>query len=431
MIRVDLTYNVVEPSIIRVGNGSGNLLITQASTGAVSGDTILIRAGTYSINIEDIDAGEGGRIFIKNEGVVNVESTTRLKNLVNVTYSGDYVNGLTTGIRYQNIAGRGIQAEGIFNGVYIENILFKNLLEFCIASHFSIFERPYDGTAASRCSDLKFRNLELDNCGGILWRGELNSVGETPYDIGMLKGLEISGCYVHDCPDIGSAISFGNVEDYNIHHNVFKNINSMTNNHNGVCYMTGNGDFHHNYLREYQGNAIRGWVFSRGDVPKEVNYYNNICSRSRKYSALEFQSFERLLWAGKTTTAVCNCYHNTAHQMHYEDNSGTTGNYYGVILDVYGMFGSEVSAWNNAGIDFPYPNGSDFIFNGAVDNPYPGTNRYYATFELAKVTDVEFLVLAGSPLTTGDYRENPEPIDDYYDNPRAGRPTIGAVQYIP
>lgn len=439
---VSKSTGTVVGNIIKVGTGSGDLNITQANTGAVNGDTIAIKAGTYSsLNIDDIDAGATGRIFIKNDdGIVRVVNPTRIKNVRNVTYSGDNVSGIVNGIEYVGISGRGIQCEGNFNGIYFNRIKFQNISQECIAAHFSIFERPYDGTVNTRVNDIKFLNLDVSNSYGILWRGEIDSRTvvdgnpHTPYDIGFAKGVEVSGCYFYDCPNIGSAISFGNVEDYEIHHNRFENLNDNTQSHNGIAFMSGSGSFHHNYLHEYQGDAIRAWVFSRGTTPKEVNIYDNICSRSRKYSAFEFQSFANFLWSGKTTTAICNCFHNTAHLMHYEDNSGTpSGNYYGVLLDTFEMFGSPVYVWNNVNIDARYPvvkfgGAVDYLFNGDVTNAYVGTNRYYASLADAGVTDLTYMVNTGSALKTGTFRVNPTTIDDFYGVTRLGQPTIGAVQ---
>lgn len=421
------------PGVIIVGGGSGDLLITQALTGAVPGDLILVRAGTYgTINIKDFDVPVGQMIRIKNQGEVFVTDHMEIDNLKGVTISGDYVPQIPQGFKFVNVTYRAFRILGVTQQTTISNMLFKNVGDLCIANDGSLSNLPYDGTDATVQLDNKFLNLEFWNANGIQFGGSVNRVNSQ--DTGLVRNVEIANCYFHDTTDGGAYIFGGNFDGYNIHHNKFENLNAINNNHNGIAAVSGSGDFHHNYLNEYQGDAIRAWIFSRGDTPKKTRLYNNICANSRKYSAFEFQSFDELLYPGKTTTGIAECFQNTVYKMHYEDNSSTpSGNYHGVILDIFAMFGSTTAAWNNVGVNFPYPAGStespSYIWGlGPADNIYGDSNRYYPDLTTAKLTNVEFRVLSGSPLAAGDIRGNVYNIDDFYGATRVDPPTVGAVQ---
>jgi hypothetical protein len=430
MIRANLTYEIHDPNIIRVGNGSGALNITQASLGAVDGNIVLIQAGTYSsITISDFTLLSNQRIYIKNEGQVYITEVMDLYNLAGVTIAGDYTADIDYGFKFVNINFRAIRFYTRFTRSVIKNMYFENVKDYCIATDSSLDNQQYDGTDLTRNEEVKFLNLEFNNANGIHWMGVLDK-GQNA-DTNYTKGFEVAHCYFHDTKDAGSVIWGGNVEEYNVHHNKFERLNAENNNHNGLTTIMGRGEYHHNYLNYYQGNAIRAWVYSRGSIAKETRIYNNICANTRKYSGFEFQSFDRFVWPGKTTTGICECFHNTVFNMHYENNVNTvSGNYHGVILDIFGMAGSISSAWNNVGIRFIYPDPHSVLWgNSDPDQTYPGTNRYYATLTEAGLTEDDlFNVIFGSPLLSGDSRVNPIATDDFYGNPRVGFATIGAIQ---
>src|SRR5690606_38703176 len=113
----------------------------------------------------------------------------------------------------------------------------------------------------------------------------------------------------------GVLVFVPNVQDYDIHHNIVNNVNPSNNNHNGIFQMIGNGKFHNNKLTNFQGNAIRAWVFSRGTSPSTIEIYNNITYNTRKYGAFEIQGFDRYIISGKTTFVNAKVYNNTAGKM--------------------------------------------------------------------------------------------------------------------
>lgn len=108
--------------------------------------------------------------------------------------------------------------------------------------------------------------------------------------------------------------------------------------------MQGNGSFHHNKLTNYQGNAIRMWLYSRGNSPATNEIHNNICYNTRKYGAFELQAFDRNMVPGKSTFANAKVYNNTAGQMN------TNKDWHGQMLDLYNTFGT-LEYYNNLGFD--------------------------------------------------------------------------------
>src|SRR5690606_32978219 len=134
--------------------------------------------------------------------------------------------------------------------------------------------------------------------------------------------------------EAGNLVIFSNVQDYNIHHNIVEYVNQRNNAHNGIFLMHGNGHFHDNKLTNYQGNAIRAWVFSRGSSAATIEIYNNICYNSRKYSAFEIQEFSNQLVQGKTTFVNAKVYNNTAGKMN------TYRDWQGQLLDLYNNTGT-------------------------------------------------------------------------------------------
>lgn len=436
MLRADITYQIYDPNVIRVGTGSGVLNITQASTGAVDGNIILIKKGTYSIiNISDFSLLSGQRVFIKNEGQVNITEAMNLSNLDRVTISGDNVTSLRFGFQFKDISFRAILIDSKFTNCMLKTMSFENVFDYCIASSPVINDQAYDGTALTRSDNLKFIDLDFNNANGIHWGGEVDV--DTSTDKCFVNDLEVSLCNFHDHggENTGTYISFSNVDKYNIHHNRFTNLNSLTENHNGLCLMMGSGDYHHNFCNEYQGNSIRAWHITRGEIASKTRLFNNIVANTRKYSGFEFQSFDRFIYPGKTSAGISECFHNTVYNMHYQDNTETpTGNFHGVILDIFGIStGGTTFAWNNVGIHFLYPaqEPETFLVYGNPTDIYPNSNRYYSDLATAGLSENdEYRVLLGSPLLSGDVHTNPYTIDDFYGNARTGTPTIGAVQYI-
>src|SRR5690606_35928566 len=178
-------------------------------------------------------------------------------------------------------------------------------------------------------------NCRFDNTGSVIFGGTLNKSEDT----GLFKDVEIA-YNVFQNTNKGSLVVFTNVEDFDIHHNIVNNVNAKNNNHNGIFHMHGNGNFHHNELTNYQGNALRLWCYSRGNTPKTVEIHHNICYNTRKYGAFEIQAFDRNMVPGKTTYVNGKVYHNAVGKMN------TAKDWDGQILDLYNMRGGTLEYYN-------------------------------------------------------------------------------------
>ena len=325
-----------------VGNGSGNVVIDGNEQSFKGKSFILIKAGTYgTITIKNLKGNINSPIVIKNSGEVFVSGSMNTDNLNNVTIAGDNVSGLKYGFNFHNVNSRAINMENQMNGVTLSHMSFKNIEYNAIYGHRSNgTDLRYQGTSSSRNERFKILYCSFENTGNISFGGYINE----NEDSGFFKDVEIAYNYFSNTGYAGNAVDFTNVQDYDIHHNMVDNFNKSNNNHNGVFFMTGNGKFHDNKLTNYQGNALRAWVFSRGSTPATIEIFNNIMYNSRKYGAFEIQGFEKFYKSGKTTHVNAKVYNNTAGKMN------TSNDWAGVMLDVYN-YGGTLEFFNNLGFE--------------------------------------------------------------------------------
>jgi hypothetical protein len=340
-----------DAQIYKVGSGSGDLTVDGSDYNCNVNTFIKIRGGKYNtITLKNFVAAPGLRIFIKNDGEVRILEAMFTLNLSNVTISGDNVKDLTYGFKFENIPYRAISMKGKMNGVTLRNLSFYNVGNYVIAGERSNgADLEYDGTAETRTENFKILNCYFQNAAQINFGGRLNK--DTGGDSGFFNGVEIAFNVFENTPNAGNVCTFSNVQDYDIHSNVLNNINSENNNHNGIFHMQGNGKFHHNKLTNYQGNAIRMWLYSRGGQPVTNEIYHNICFNTRKYGGFELQSFESHFVNGKTTFANAKVYNNTVGKMN------TSKDWEGQILDLYNIRGS-LEYYNNLGFELVTSKGS-------------------------------------------------------------------------
>lgn len=358
-------------TIVEVGTGSGTLTIDGSTLKITNNVLVKIKGGTYtSIVIRNISASALTPVFVKNNGEVKITGSMETDNISNVKISGDYTAGLTYGFKFQDIAYRAIAMNGVMNGVTLSYMSFQNVSNYVIAGDAANGDNlTYTGSAATRTEGFKILHCLFDNVGSIVFGGELNK--DNGKDTGFFKDVEIAYNTFQNSATVGSACSFTNVQDYNIHHNTVNNINTANNNHNGVFFMQGNGLFHDNKLTNYQGNSIRMWLYSRGSTPATNEIYNNICYNTRKYSGFELQSFDRNMYAGKSTFANAKVYNNTVGTMN------TTKDWEGQLLDLYNI-GGTLQYYNNLGFNL-YTNNTitDMINNMSTTNITVKTNNQY------------------------------------------------------
>jgi len=326
-----------------VGTGSGNLTIDGKSLDLTKIKLIKVKAGTYkTITVLNIAGTVDQPIAIKNNGQVNISESLITDNISYLQITGDYTNGITYGFSFNDIGYRAISLHGKMNGLTLKNMSFKNVNDYTISGDSGNDSNlKYNGTAATRTEGFKILNCLFDNAGAITFGGNLNK--DSGEDSGFFKDVEIAYNTFQNT-NVGSLCSFTNVQDYNIHHNVVNNVNPSNNNHNGVFSMQGNGKFHDNKCTNYQGNAIRMWLYSRGTSPATNEIYNNICFNTRKYGGFELQAFDRNMYPGKSTYANAKVYNNTVGQMN------TSKDWEGQVLDLYNTGGS-LEFYNNLGFN--------------------------------------------------------------------------------
>jgi len=371
-------------SALNVGTGTGNLLIDGATMGLKCNDVIKVKGGTYSsINIQNINAG--CPITIQNDGLVTLQGSQdhmQIKNVSNLTITGTGTASIAKGfVSTNNAQHRSITINGSVHSLTIQNFSFSNIGDYVV--YINNGSTVYNGSAASYSDNLKFLNIDCSNTQSFI---------QAPGDVvngqitGLIKTLEVA--YLNfSYSNCGSVVNVGDADDYDIHHNTITNINQTNNNHNGVFAMQGSGSFHHNLVRDFQGNSIRAWTRSLGTTPKTVLIYNNTVVNSRKYSAFEVQAFASKIASGKTTYANAQVYNNIC------GNLDLSKEFVGVVVDVYTLLGGKCQVYNNTAFNFPapFPTSNFVSLQSAEAPPVLTNNKYYATAQAAGIPDVNNL----------------------------------------
>lgn len=404
--------------IYEVGSGSGDLVIN--GTSYTLGGTVLfkVKGGTYrSIKIANVDGGTG-LVTIQNNGLVESTGEMRLENLNNVVLTGNGTSGINKGFSFQNIGYRAIQVDGKINNFTLQYFTFKNIGDNVITYK---YEAAYTGAESSISQNLKFSNIDCDNTGQFISGSGTSDNGTIK---GFIKNLEISYVNFQNSSGVGSIVWFGNVENYDIHHNVVNNINTANDNHNGIFLMNGNGKFHHNKITNHQGNAIRAFSFSVGSTPKEVLIYNNIVVNSRKYSAFEIQIFDTAISAGKTTYVNAKVFNNTC------GNLNLSKDWQGNVVDIYTLRGGTCEVYNNLAFNL-FTNGANKASFGGQESDtksLESNNMYYSSSKEAGIVDETSFKLNSSAPVKGKGKHENILTDDYFGSARAQLPSVGAVE---
>jgi hypothetical protein len=332
-----------DATLVNIGAGSGSLTLDGRLMNLRGNVLVRIKEGSYeTITLKNLIADTDKRIYIKSTGVVRVLEAMYTDNLKDVTISGELNGDVSHAIKFENIIYRAIQMNGGLCGVTLKNITFKNVNNYVIAGERSNGKDFANlGTIETKTRTFKILNCLFDNTGSIVFGGNFNK--DKQEDTGLFQDVEIAYNTFQNT-DAGSVCWFTNVQNYNIHHNVVNNVNPTNNNHNGIFSMEGNGNFHHNKLTNYQGNAIRMWLYARGTVPTTNSIYNNVCYNTRKYGAFELQEFDRNIMPGKTTRVNMRIFNNTVGKMN------TSKDWEGQVLDLYNISGS-VEYYNNLGFE--------------------------------------------------------------------------------
>jgi hypothetical protein len=370
---------------LAVGTGTGNLVIDGSTMGLKCNDLIKVKGGTYNgIDVQNINAG--CPINIKNDGLVQIAGNgdhMHITNVSNLTISGDGTTGIAQGfVSRDNPDYHSIILNGATQNLTIQYFSFSNIGNIVIYNVGTTVYKP--GVTSSYTDGLHILNNTCTNTATFIQFGGDVIAGVIT---GLIKNLEIAGLNFSNS-NCGVVVFAANADTYDIHNNTINNINQTNNNHNGIFMIKGSGSFHHNLVQNHQGNAIRAWIRSFGTTPQDVLIYNNVVVNSRKYSAFEVQSFAAELSPGVTSYANAKIYDNTC------GNLNLSKDWYGVIVDVYDLFGGTCNVYDNVGFNFPAPNPSSFIVNQqSTTTPVLSNNVYFTTAAAAGISDVNKLTV--------------------------------------
>lgn len=371
--------------VLPIGTGTGNLIIDGSTMGLKCNDIIKVKGGTYNgIDVQNINAG--CPIYIKNDGLVEMAGNwdhMHITNVSNLSISGDGTLGIDKGfVSRDNLYYHSIILNGSTQNLTIQNFSFSNIGNIVIYNTGTNVYKP--GVISSYTDGLHILNNTCTNSSTFIqFGGDVISGVIT----GLVKNLEIANLNFSNS-DCGVVVFAANADSYDIHNNTITDVNPTNNNHNGIFMIKGSGAFHHNLVKNHQGNAIRAWIRSFGTIPQDVLIYNNVVVNSRKYSAFEVQSFENELSPGVTTYANAKIYDNTC------GNLNLSKNWYGVIVDVYDLFGGTCNVYDNVGFNFPAPNPSSNIVNQqSTTTPVLSNNVYFTTAQDAGVNDINKLTV--------------------------------------
>jgi len=330
---------------VYVGDGSSNITI---SGNYASGTIIVVKPGTYN---------KGGGITIKGVSNVTIQLTGVILDGINQTQPGFYnvlqlenlknvtIKGGTT----QNCGYRQLYLSNKIDGLVITGHVFKNNAEGIFTSGGTV----WDGTDATvPFKNIAFRQCSFINCGSSSIGGAVSNNTVTD----LVRNFEISACTISDA-NPGSAFYFPAIDNAIVFNNTLARINLGSTNDNRIFLFTGTAEFYGNKIDQYQGHLAASWAVSFGTIKKTSHFYNNNCNGSLKYSAFEFQEFERLNIPGKTNPANLEVSNNICANLNTEHHDEFAANF--IDNYEYGLMGGQVSLLNNKGSNFypvPAPN---------------------------------------------------------------------------
>ena len=423
---------------VSVGTGSGSLSYPNAQTtlGLSPGDTIAIKPGTYSgLSIGNLRGTPQAKVVITNGGglveFANFCSgcSASLTDAVNVIFTGSGAPGIAQGFSFHDLPYRALQLGGEMDSTTISDCRFANVVDNVIRINPSSV--PYDGMPGTLTSGMKFLRNSFENCGNAVDWG--NYAGTTD-QLGVGRDIEIAYNTVDSCQG-GEAFRLNKVYRANVHHNTITNMGlALTTSHPGIVMLRGDGDIHHNYFHNVWGVCARG--FGAGlDGIGEIRVHDNLFLGSRKYSAVEAQTFSTDVSSDTTVTphvGICNyrVFNNTMGNQSARDFTAA-------MVDVYTLMGAKCEIRNNLGFniakDKAYSPTSNYVYN--LENPNPpdtSNNLYRPNFsELGLADSLDCKLLPGS-IAIDKGVTSSFVVDDYAGVPRpqGSAPDIGAREFI-
>jgi hypothetical protein len=277
---------------------------------------------------------------------------------------------------------RCINFNGLSNGVYLHDIVFRNVGDYSIKNNNQVY---WTGADASACKNWKMERLTFDNTSTCF-----NS--DSSFDAAgvknLMKDLTIKDCIIKNCPTIGNAFYIGACDGYLISGNTFNNINSENNDDNGMFLIYGTGAIFNNKLTNHEGYLIRSRTMSFGPEVKTVLMYNNMVYNSRKYSALEVQTTPEMAYFITKYPKLAN-FAKTQAYGNVVGKLSTSRDWAGVLFVAYNTY-EPIEVSNNTAFDlFNTEQDPAKLIHGMND---PGltpiiskNNTYYKTAALASL----------------------------------------------
>ena len=426
--------------IIPVGTGTGALTVDgdQLSLNGnpitlQANDVIEIQAGTYQwIDMSNVTFSGTGLIYVKNKGLVTInEGGFSLNGNVpvkNVVFDFASFPGLEYGLKNISTGPHerfhiDTHSIGGYENITIRGLDFVNVWDrgMRMASH----SLDYLNTGKKAISGLLIEKCRFISDNTPEWGGGMDFGGELNYETGTDTGY-IENVVIRDIQLIGGEghISLGNANNYEIYNITIDKVNPTATHHARIIFAQGWGKIHHIKGTEHYGNLTCQWVFTRGNVPAEATVSNVIAYKSRKYSATEFQSFDRLLWPNRTTFCYGKALGITAVDMGTNIGVPAGNEYTSAAVDIYYMAGAEVTVKDSLAI---HPYNTTTVNNGPI-SAASSNNLVYTDNTGAKLIDFNtFKPASDSPLI-GAGITDPDLKDDYYGVLRALPPSVGAVE---
>ena len=422
-----------------VGGGSGTLNYPNAQTslGLSPGDTVAIKPGVYNgLTLANLRGTAQARIVVTNDGGL-VEfagfcsgCSANLTDVANVVFTGSGAPGIAQGFFFHDLPYRALQLDGDMDSTTIGDCRFLNVVDNVIRMDNTT--RKYDGTPGSLVRGMKFLRNSFRNCGNAIDWGNYSGASD---QLAVGRDIEIAYNTVDSCQG-GEAFRLNKVYRVDVHHNIVTNMGlGLTTSHPGIVMLRGDGDIHHNYFHNVWGVCARG--FGAGlDGIGEIRVYDNLFLGSRKYSAVEAQTFSTDVSADTSVSphvGICNyrVFDNTMGNQ-------TARDFTAAMVDVYTLLGGRCEIRNNLGFniakDKAYDPSTNYVYNLENPNPPDTSNNLYRPnySDLGLSDSVECKLLPGS-IAIDKGVGVPWVVDDYAGVPRpqGSAPDVGAREFVP
>lgn len=435
--------------VFNIGTGSGTLTINGTGAGTPwhplqDGDKFILKGGTYTaLNWQNMDLASG-TITVENEAGQDVITNSWVETGVhrNVTYNfyEGGVKRITCRMTGQECFHIDRNGDGGYKNVHWLGFQYVTHTGYAGGGVFIDHARgnaiPYNNGAGV---------IALENCGfehikfstpttnkGVYYLmrigQELGDFADGKFSRGFyIKDIELDG-YM----ELENAVYLENAEAYYIQgaHGTGVNQNLTNPPHFRLFLLGGQGIFEQANFRNYSGNVVAMWPYSRLDNNSPCIIRNSMSFDSRVYSFAEYQPYARNVVAGVSKTPDVKILGVTT------DTLDTAKQYSGCVADIYNLLGASAEVVNCVNINgHNEASGGAVVSNNSVIRNMSGTTidtsscRIYSSRGAAGVIAGNYKLTETSPLLEAGVT-HPDLVYDYYGNLRGPNPSIGASQVV-